>query len=42
MLDKHNVLAKTFRMVRDRFQEDRSSKDRLRLIGKKRHRWKKI
>ncbi|PHT95081.1 hypothetical protein T459_02963 [Capsicum annuum] len=35
MLDSHNVLAKTFRMVRDRFQEDRSSKVRLRLIGKR-------
>uniref|UniRef100_A0A1S3ZD48 Helitron helicase-like domain-containing protein n=1 Tax=Nicotiana tabacum TaxID=4097 RepID=A0A1S3ZD48_TOBAC len=35
MLDGNNVLAKTFRMVRDRFQEDRSSNVRLRLIGKK-------
>ncbi|PHU22432.1 hypothetical protein BC332_07539 [Capsicum chinense] len=35
MLDGHNVLAKTFRMVRDIFQEDRSSKVRLRLIGKR-------
>ncbi|OIT19438.1 hypothetical protein A4A49_60348, partial [Nicotiana attenuata] len=35
MLDGHNVLAKTFRMVRDRFQEDGSSNVRLRLIGKR-------
>ncbi|XP_060207250.1 uncharacterized protein LOC132635050 isoform X2 [Lycium barbarum] len=35
MLDDHNVLAKTFRMVRDRFQEDRRSSVRLRLIGKR-------
>ncbi|OIT27533.1 hypothetical protein A4A49_57005, partial [Nicotiana attenuata] len=35
MLDDHNVLAKSFRMVRDRFQEDRSSNVRLRLIGKR-------
>ncbi|KAM3305364.1 hypothetical protein P3S67_012230 [Capsicum chacoense] len=35
MLDNHNVLAKTFRMVRDRFQEDRNSKVRLKLIGKR-------
>ncbi|KAF3613622.1 hypothetical protein FXO38_36135 [Capsicum annuum] len=35
MLDCHNVLAKTFRMIRDKFQEDRSSNVRLRLIGKR-------
>ncbi|XP_060210573.1 uncharacterized protein LOC132637510 [Lycium barbarum] len=35
MLDDHNVLANTFRMVRDRFQEDRRSNVRLRLIGKR-------
>ncbi|PHT74417.1 hypothetical protein T459_21694 [Capsicum annuum] len=35
MLDGHNVLAKTFRMVRDRFQEDRSSNIKLILIGKR-------
>ncbi|OIS99988.1 hypothetical protein A4A49_60133, partial [Nicotiana attenuata] len=35
MLDGHNILAKTFRMVRDRFQEDGSSNVRLRLIGKR-------
>ncbi|OIT26773.1 hypothetical protein A4A49_60432, partial [Nicotiana attenuata] len=35
MLDDHNVLAKSFRMVRDRFQEDRSSNVRLRFIGKR-------
>ncbi|XP_070049602.1 uncharacterized protein [Nicotiana tomentosiformis] len=35
MLDEHNVLAKSFRMLRDRFQVDRSSNIRLRLIGKR-------
>ncbi|OIT31337.1 hypothetical protein A4A49_61084, partial [Nicotiana attenuata] len=35
VLDEHNVLAKSFRMVRDRFQVDRSSNVRLRLIGKR-------
>ncbi|OIT07741.1 hypothetical protein A4A49_63057, partial [Nicotiana attenuata] len=35
MLDEHNVLAKSFRMVRDQFQVDRSSNVRLRLIGKR-------
>ncbi|XP_075103803.1 uncharacterized protein LOC107767153 [Nicotiana tabacum] len=35
ILDGNNVLAKTFRMVRYRFQEDRSSNVRLRLIGKR-------
>lgn len=35
MLGSHNVFVKTFRMVRDRFQEDRSSKVWLRLIGKR-------
>ncbi|OIT01076.1 hypothetical protein A4A49_59966, partial [Nicotiana attenuata] len=35
MLDDNNVLAKSFRMVRDQFQEDRTSNVRLRLIGKR-------
>ncbi|XP_075083441.1 uncharacterized protein LOC142167180 [Nicotiana tabacum] len=35
MLDGNNILAKTFRMVRDRFQKDRSYNVRLRLIGKR-------
>ncbi|KAM3285406.1 hypothetical protein P3S67_024205 [Capsicum chacoense] len=35
MLDGHNVLDKTFIMVRDRFQEHRSSNVKLRLIGKR-------
>ncbi|XP_070008699.1 uncharacterized protein [Nicotiana sylvestris] len=35
MLDDNNVLAKTFRMVRDRFQENIDSNVKLRLIGKR-------
>uniref|UniRef100_A0A1U7WS63 Uncharacterized protein LOC104230347 n=1 Tax=Nicotiana sylvestris TaxID=4096 RepID=A0A1U7WS63_NICSY len=35
MLDDNNVLAKSLRMVRDQFQEDRTSNVRLRLIGKR-------
>ncbi|OIT18832.1 hypothetical protein A4A49_60773, partial [Nicotiana attenuata] len=35
MLDEHNVLTKSFRMVRDKFQEDTQSNFRLRLIGKR-------
>ncbi|XP_059289718.1 uncharacterized protein LOC132043247 isoform X6 [Lycium ferocissimum] len=35
MLDDNNVLAKTFRMVRDRFQENINSNVKLRLIGKR-------
>ncbi|OIT36030.1 hypothetical protein A4A49_57877, partial [Nicotiana attenuata] len=35
MLDDINVLAKTFRMVRDRFQENIDSNVKLRLIGKR-------
>ncbi|KAM3374544.1 hypothetical protein P3S68_013258 [Capsicum galapagoense] len=34
MLDEHNVLINSFRMVRDRFQEDSHTNVRLRLIGK--------
>ncbi|KAH0691484.1 hypothetical protein KY289_018842 [Solanum tuberosum] len=36
MLDQHNVLTKSFRMVRDRFQIDQSADVKLRLIGKRR------
>ncbi|XP_070047144.1 uncharacterized protein [Nicotiana tomentosiformis] len=35
MLDEQNVLTKSFRMVRDKFQEDTHSNYRLRLIGKR-------
>ncbi|KAG5610803.1 hypothetical protein H5410_022084 [Solanum commersonii] len=35
MLDKHNVLAKSFRMVRDRFQVEQSTNVKLRLIGRR-------
>ncbi|OIT07789.1 hypothetical protein A4A49_34833, partial [Nicotiana attenuata] len=35
MLDENNVLAKSFRMVRDQFQTDGTSNVRLRLIGKR-------
>ncbi|XP_075085181.1 uncharacterized protein LOC107782417 [Nicotiana tabacum] len=35
MLDDNNVLAKTFRMVRDRFQKNVDSNVKLRLIGKR-------
>ncbi|KAG5570921.1 hypothetical protein H5410_060687 [Solanum commersonii] len=35
MLDQHNVLTKSFRMVRDRFQIDQSADVKLRLIGKR-------
>ncbi|OIT35849.1 putative udp-n-acetylglucosamine--peptide n-acetylglucosaminyltransferase sec [Nicotiana attenuata] len=35
MLDENNVLAKSFRMVRDQFQADGTSNVRLRLIGKR-------
>ncbi|KAH0757108.1 hypothetical protein KY290_020601 [Solanum tuberosum] len=35
MLDKHNVLAKSFRMVRDRFQAEHSTNVKLRLIGRR-------
>jgi hypothetical protein len=35
MLDQHNVLAKTFRMVRDRFKEDDYHDYTLKLIGKR-------
>lgn len=35
MLDEHNVLAKCFRMVRDRFQVVENLNLRLRLIGKR-------
>nr|XP_016495443.1 PREDICTED: uncharacterized protein LOC107814527 [Nicotiana tabacum] len=35
MLDDKNILAKSFRMVRDQFQTDRTSNVRLRLIGKR-------
>ncbi|KAG5610821.1 hypothetical protein H5410_022102, partial [Solanum commersonii] len=35
MLDDNNVLAKTFRMVRDRFQENNNSNVKLKLIGKR-------
>ncbi|XP_070052773.1 uncharacterized protein [Nicotiana tomentosiformis] len=35
MLDDNNILAKSFRMVRDQFQTDRTSNVRLRLIGKR-------
>ncbi|OIT04231.1 hypothetical protein A4A49_65278, partial [Nicotiana attenuata] len=35
MLDDNNILAKTFRMVRDRFQENIDSNVKLRLIGKR-------
>ncbi|KAH0650217.1 hypothetical protein KY284_030129 [Solanum tuberosum] len=35
MLDKHNVLAKNFLMVRDRFQAEQSTNVKLRLIGRR-------
>ncbi|XP_070050497.1 uncharacterized protein [Nicotiana tomentosiformis] len=35
MLDDNNILAKSFRMVKDQFQVDRTSNVRLRLIGKR-------
>ncbi|KAF3685422.1 hypothetical protein FXO37_00633 [Capsicum annuum] len=35
MLDDQNVLTKSFRMVRDRFQEDSHTNVRLKLIGKR-------
>ncbi|XP_075096389.1 uncharacterized protein LOC107763668 [Nicotiana tabacum] len=35
MLDDNNVLAKSFKMVRDQFQTDGTSNVRLRLIGKR-------
>ncbi|KAH0773449.1 hypothetical protein KY290_010586 [Solanum tuberosum] len=35
MLDKHNVLARSFRMVRDRFQAEQSTNVKLRLIGRR-------
>jgi hypothetical protein len=35
MLDEHNVLAKTFRMARDRFKEDDYHEYTLKLIGKR-------
>ncbi|XP_075079773.1 uncharacterized protein LOC142165026 [Nicotiana tabacum] len=35
MLDDNNVLAKTFRMVRDQFQENIDSNVKFRLIGKR-------
>ncbi|XP_070015765.1 uncharacterized protein [Nicotiana sylvestris] len=35
MLDDNHVLAKTFRMVRDRFQENIDSNVKFRLIGKR-------
>ncbi|KAM3304167.1 hypothetical protein P3S67_015199 [Capsicum chacoense] len=35
MLDDNNVLSKTCRMVRDRFQENNSSNVKLKLIGKR-------
>jgi len=35
MLDKHNVLAKSFHMVRDRFQAEQSTNVKLRLIGRR-------
>nr|XP_016514870.1 PREDICTED: uncharacterized protein LOC107831602 [Nicotiana tabacum] len=35
MLDDHNVLTKSFRMVRDKFHEHSQSNVRLRLIGKR-------
>nr|XP_009768123.1 PREDICTED: uncharacterized protein LOC104219188 isoform X1 [Nicotiana sylvestris] len=35
MLDDNNVLAKSFRMVRDQFQTDGTSNVKLRLIGKR-------
>jgi hypothetical protein len=35
MLDEHNVLAKTFRMARDRFNEDDYHEYTLKLIGKR-------
>ncbi|OIT19966.1 hypothetical protein A4A49_63775, partial [Nicotiana attenuata] len=35
MLDEQNVLTKSFRIVRDKFQEDTQSNFRLRLIGKR-------
>ncbi|XP_047267573.1 ATP-dependent DNA helicase PIF1-like [Capsicum annuum] len=35
MLDDNNVLAKTFRMVRERFQENDCSNVKLKLIGKR-------
>ncbi|KAM3287217.1 hypothetical protein P3S67_020647 [Capsicum chacoense] len=35
MLDDDNVLVKTFRMVRDRFQENDCSNVKLKLIGKR-------
>ncbi|OIT26852.1 hypothetical protein A4A49_58757, partial [Nicotiana attenuata] len=37
MLDEQNVLTKSFRMVRDKFQEDSQSNIRLRLIGKRKY-----
>lgn len=35
MLDEHNVLAESFRMVRDRFKDDGHNNVRLRLIRKR-------
>nr|XP_009804789.1 PREDICTED: uncharacterized protein LOC104249954 [Nicotiana sylvestris] len=35
MLDEHNVLTKSFRMVRGKFHEETHSNFRLRLIGKR-------
>jgi hypothetical protein len=35
MIDEHNVLAKTFRMARDRFKEDDYHEYTLKLIGKR-------
>jgi hypothetical protein len=35
MLDEHNVLAKTFRMARDRFKEDDYHEYTLKLISKR-------
>ena len=35
MLDEHNILAKTFRMARDRFKEEEYHEFTLKLIGKR-------
>jgi hypothetical protein len=35
MLDERNILAKTFRMARDRFKEDEYHEYMLKLIGKR-------
>jgi hypothetical protein len=35
MLDENNILAKTFRMARDRFKEDDFHDVTLKLIGKR-------